>query len=185
MNELLMIEETEIPDGPLVGVGPTGPELLGQIRVPSTIQRKVTYRRIPLVIVLDLVFSGQRLEPSGLQLRTQDGFITTQYLTGMGLPKVIRAIATKEVPDSSNWLPVEDHFPMRDASYEYLAQLYWFECLSWGSPRAAIMSYTGWSRANTTLELRKIAEKFPLPRPGPSKPQKSNILRQQDEERFS
>jgi len=185
MDELPIIQKTETPDGPLVTVGPIGAEHSVQIKVPSTIRRKVTYHRMPLVIVLDVVFSGERLEPSGLQLLAGDGFITTQSLTGLGLPRIIRAIATREVPDSSHWLPVEDHLPDRDASYEYLAQLYWFEFLSWGSPRAAIMAYTGWSRANATLQLRKIAAKFPLPRPGPSTPNKNNLLRQQDEEKFS
>ena len=45
----------------------------------------------------------------------------------------------------------------------FLAQLYWFEFVGWGSPRASIMSYMGWSRANANFHIKRINKLFPLP----------------------
>ena len=164
MQPEFLITDTDIPDGPLRGVGPQGFEYPFEIEVPIKMQRKVTYPDQDIELLVDLVFPGERIEIRNLQLQGRSGYIATQYLTGLALPKIIRAIAVDAIPNSSRWLiaPAEGG---GSHSYQHLAELYWFEHISWGSPRSAIMKYTGWSRANTNWHLRKIAKEFPLPGP--------------------
>lgn len=164
MEPAFFITATDIVDGPLRGVGPQGFEYPFEIQVPQKMQRKVTYADQDIEVLVDLVFAGERIEVRNLQLSGQDGYITTKYLTGLGLPKIIRAIAVDSIPNSSRWLKAAEE-DVKIQSYKYLAELYWFEHISWGSPRSAIMKYTGWSRANSNWHLRKIAKQFPLPAP--------------------
>jgi hypothetical protein len=56
-------------------------------------QRKVTYPGQNIELVVDLVFPGERIEIRNLHFQGRVGYIATQYLTGLGLPKIIRAIA--------------------------------------------------------------------------------------------
>lgn len=164
METEFAITPTDTPDGPLRGVGPQGFGYPFEIEVPVKMQRKVTYPGQDLELLVDLVFPGERIEIHNLQLQGRHGYIATQYLTGLALPKIIRAIAVDSIPNSSRWLndPAEGG---GSQSYQYLAELYWFEHISWGSPRSAIMKYTGWSRANTNWHLRRIAKEFPMPGP--------------------
>ena len=164
METEFVITTTDTPDGPLRGVGPQGFEYPFEIEVPMQMQRKVTYPGQEIELLIDLVFPGERIEIRNLQLHGREGYIATQYLTGLGLPKIIRAIAVDSIPNSSRWLNVSGR-GNKDLPYHYLAELYWFEHISWGSPRSAIMQYTGWSRANANWHLRKIAKEFPLPGP--------------------
>jgi hypothetical protein len=165
MDTEFTISRTDEPDGPLRHVGPQGFEYPFEIRVPVAMQRRVTYAAQDLEVTVNLVFPGERIEIRELHVSGGDGYIATQYLTGLGLPRVIRAIALDSIPNSARWLPTETGQKEKDLSYKYLAELYWFEHISWGSPRSAIMKYTSWSRANTNWHLRKIAKEFPLPGP--------------------
>jgi len=125
--------------------------------------RRVVYSGESPEVELSLVFSGERLEISRLLATSGDTFITTQFLTQLALPKVIRSIGAEAVPHRENWMPKDGHSGLGLDSYDYLAQLYWFEHLTWGSPRLALMNYMGWSRANTNWHIRKIRKNFPLP----------------------
>jgi len=164
MVDAFSISKTEIKDGPLRKVAPRGFEYPIDIEVPMTMQRRVTYPETGLTITLNLVCPEERIEIRTLEIDGGGKFIETQYLTGLSLPKVIRQVAIESVPNSARWVKTKKE-PDRDTSPKFLAELYWFEHLSWGTPRAAIMEHTGWSRANTNWHLRKIAKDFPLPGP--------------------
>jgi hypothetical protein len=45
----------------------------------------------------------------------------------------------------------------------FLAQVYWFEHISLGSPSGSIMNYMHWSRTNANFHISKIAKTYSLP----------------------
>lgn len=163
MERRVRIHSTETSDGPLTQVGPTMPNLSVQLEVPSTLTREVFYGKDEPRVLIELVFSGERLEVKRLTAHSETGFVTTQFLTQLGLPRLIRQIGVETIPNCSTWIPSEGQEGMGIESYNYLAQLYWFEHATWGSPRVAIMKFTGWSRANANWHIRKIRKQFLLP----------------------
>lgn len=165
MNTEFVISSAEEPDWALERIAPQAVQHSFDIWVPLKMQRLVSYPTMDLKVTLDLVFSGHRVEILELKISAGKTYIATQDLTSLGLPKVIRAIVIGSIPDSSKWQPSKDSAEEKDLTYKYLAELYWFEHISWGAPRSAIMSYAGWSRANTNWHLRRIAKEFPLPGP--------------------
>lgn len=163
MGESFVVSVTEERDGPLVLAGPKTETLNQQLLVPSSMNRKIIYSDNLPVLETALVFSGERLEIVRLTIEAQEVYLSTQFLTQLSLPKVIRQVALESVPDSARWLaPSADRVGGID-SYDFLAQVYWFEHLSWGSPRKSVMNFMGWSRANTNFHLRKMAEMGLLP----------------------
>lgn len=163
MENNVDIQSTHRADGPLTLAGPEMPDLKFQLMVPSALEREVLYGQDEPRLILRLVFSGERFEISQLTVHGETHFVTTQFLTQLALPKLIRRIGTETIPNTSTWIPTEGEDEMGIESYDYLAQLYWFEHVTWGSPRAAIMKYTGWSRANSNWHIRKIRKEFSLP----------------------
>jgi hypothetical protein len=163
MESKIDIRLTETADGPLTLAGPKMPDLKFQLMVPSTLERAVAYSEDEPRVKLKLLFSGERFEVSELVARGGKSFVTTHFLTQLGLPRLIRRITTEAIPNCATWLPTQGEDGMGIESYDYLAQLYWFEHITWGSPRAAIMKYMGWSRANSNWHIRKIRKEFPLP----------------------
>ena len=163
MDKEFVIQTEKQTDGPLVQVGPVFPGLLHQIQIPSWSTATVDYGKEMPSVTLHIVFSGERVEISKLEVSADTGFVTTQFLTQLALPKVLRQFVVESVPNSSTWTLERGEEGMGVDSYDFLAQLYWFEHLSWGSPRGTIMKFMGWSRANTNWHLRKIEKEFALP----------------------
>jgi hypothetical protein len=81
----------------------------------------------------------------------------------LALPAVIRAIAIEVVPNAELWAHLDSSDILKHEGQTFLAQVYWFEHISWGSPRGSIMAYMNWSRTNANFHISKIARKFPLP----------------------
>jgi len=156
------IRDTEEFDGKMQNVGGYIPDVAHQLLVPKSLKREVFYGDDQPLLTLSLsLLDTNRLEVVGMNLQTSEGGtpISTNLLTKMSIPKVIRQIAEEIIPHSSYWTT-----PPTDYSDDYLAQLYWFEYVTWGAPRLALMNLTGWSRANTNHHLRRIAKTFDLPR---------------------
>lgn len=153
--------DTEDFDGKLVNVGGYIPEVTQQLLVPKSLNREVFYGEDQPLLVLNLsLLDTKRLEVVGISLQTPENGspISTSFLTKLSIPKIIRQIAVEAIPYSSYWTD-----PPSKYSDDYLAQLYWFEYVTWGAPRLAIMNLTGWSRANTNHHLRRISKVFDLP----------------------
>ena len=163
MSENFHIERTEDPDGPMVQVGPVMPHGQSQLQVPTHLTRRVFYGEGDPVVEVSIAFSGERLEVVALKATATTGSITSLFLTQLALPKAIRQIAIDVVPNGSLWTLDEREGGMGLESSDFLAQLYWFEHLSWGSPRGAIMKYMGWSRTTANWHIRKVEKVFPLP----------------------
>lgn len=165
METKFSINRTEEPDWDPGRIAPQHLEHDFELAIPLRMQRDVDYPTMGLKVRLDLVFSGERIEIMELRISSGKGFVATQYLTHLSLPKVIRAIAIEAIPDSSKWQPKRVQSEGGKFPYRYLAELYWFEHITWGAPRSTIMEYTGWSRANTNWHIRRIAKQHPLPGP--------------------
>jgi hypothetical protein len=164
MTEDFALSPTNEADKELTQVGPLLRNLPHQLTVPKEMVRKVIYGQDAPEVFIRVSFLGERLEVTELKVVASREPVSTQFLTKLTLPKVLRAIAVESTPHASNWL-LAGNYETSLPNYEFLAQLYWFEYMSWGSPRSRIMEHMGWSRANTNWHLRKIARRCNLPRP--------------------
>jgi hypothetical protein len=150
-------------DGPLVKFGPVDTNNSSQLAIPEFLSRTVTYPVLGLRLELRCVFSGDRVEIAKLTIESSSSYLTTKALTQLALPQVIREIVIQTVPNSQLWRIDVGSLNQQQRSTAYLAQLYWFEHISWGSPRACLMTYMGWSRPYANTKIRRIAEEIPLP----------------------
>ena len=164
MGSDFTVTDAGVMDGPLVLAGPKMETLSQQLLVPSSLIRKVTYGATLPTLELSLVFSGERIEIVKMTVKAEEGYVSTQFLTHLALPRVIRQAALESIPHSARWLENSADRGQGIESYDFLAQIYWLEHLSWGSPRNSVMSFMGWSRANTNFHLRKMADMGLLPK---------------------
>ena len=164
MSDVFIIKTEGRVDGPLQEFGPVSIQTGKRLTVPSPMRRQVYYPSLAYLVELTCVFTGQRIEIESLEIHGDGAFINTQYLTQLSLPEVIREIAKEVEVNSEFWAcrtRSMDELRVDDASL--IAQIYWYEHVTWGSPRAAVMSYMGWSRTNTNWHLRKISDQYKLP----------------------
>jgi hypothetical protein len=132
--------------------------------IPNRLTRTVTYPELGLEIELECVFSGERLEIAKMTVQGVGGYIATRDLTQLSLPQVMRAIVSEAVPEANRWSQLENESQSNRLTDPcHLAQIYWLEYVGWGTPRARIMKYMGWSRANANFHIKKINKNFPLP----------------------
>lgn len=164
MSEIFKVTATSKPDGKLVPFGPVDQQTGWQLEIPKTLTRLVTYPNLDLDLLLELEFSGERVEISSVLIKGVGGYVSTRALTQLGLPLVIKHIVGSSVPGAERWSkPAKSENLNRPESIEYLAQMYWFEYVGWGTPRVNIMNYMGWKRANANLQIKKIDAVHALP----------------------
>lgn len=161
MSESFSIAPTQLLDGPTVEACGMLESVQHQLLVPLTLEREVSYGHGFPSVTLRIVFNGERFEISRLVANADSEYVTTQFLTQLGLPRVMRKIVEDAIPNSEYWLQRQQ--VLLEPSDEYLLQLYWFEHISWGAPRQSVMEATGWSRANANWHLRRISRTYTLP----------------------
>jgi hypothetical protein len=160
--EIASIEKTS-GDGRLVSFGPLD-QMFWKLEIPSTLSRRVTYKT-GLVVDLECVFSGERLEISRMELAVPSGeFVSTQLLTQLGLPGILNQIFLGASPTTPQIevLPKRDELT-KDQLGIVVTQLYWFEYASWGNPRMRVTQFTNWSNNNANTHFRKLARIYGLP----------------------
>jgi len=167
MTTNFKVSQTDVRDGELVDFGDLNGDNPHRLRIPATFQRVVEYSEPPLRAVISCVFTGERIEVVSLEIASTTGFVATKYLTQLALPAVIREIAMDVIPDS-HWWTQEFHDGQSswggdNVTMGFLAQLYWFEHVSWGSPRLRIMEYMGCKRTTANEYIRRAAREFVLP----------------------
>lgn len=158
----MKIRETDDFDGGLHNVCGYIPLVDYQLLVPKSLKREVFYGEDQPLLTLSLTLSKtNRYEIVDMRLQSEGNAvpISTSFLTKLSLPQVIRQIAVDAIPHSSYWTS-----PPAELTDDYLAQLYWFEHVTWGTPRMALMDVTGWSRSNTNHHIRRIEKVFELPK---------------------
>ena len=157
----MKIRETEKIDGKLYSVCGYSLEVDHQLLVPKFIEREVVYGEDQPTLTLSLSFvENSRLEIVDMKLSSREGSVpvSTSLLTKLSLPQTIRKIALDAIPNSNYWTT-----PPTKYTDDYLAQLYWFEHITWGTPRVAIMRVTGWSKPNANYHITKLSKVFNFP----------------------
>jgi hypothetical protein len=168
MHEVLFIENTGEPDGELVSIGPDGGVLKRRLLLPLTFNRKVFLGSRNLEMTIQCELFGERYEAKSVNVQAADGFVSTRDLTQLGIPRVIRSIASDLVPNFVVWTALgmrgsplieelrQDHI--------YLAQMYWLHNAVHGKPRIELAEALGISKSTSNVLLRRIEETIPLPR---------------------
>lgn len=163
MEASFKIEPTGAEDGQRVEFGPFDHETGTQQSIPSTLTRRVVYPELGVSALIECVFTGDKLEVQSLSVQNNGKFVSTKVLTQLALPFVIRAIALEVIPNARIWAFLDSNEIQKNEGSTFLAQVYWFEHVSWGSPRGSIMKYMSWSRTNANFHISKIARQFQLP----------------------
>jgi hypothetical protein len=165
----LWIEESANDDGPLVSFGPLDSETGWQLAIPSHFTRLAGYVGSGITMKLQLEFRGDKIELKSLEVRREEGSLSSRDLTQLALPKVIRQIAASVIPEAQRWDPslmsggtVTESDPSR-SNLVALAQLYWYEHVTWGSPRGRLMELWGISRPWANTLIKKAGLQYPLP----------------------
>lgn len=157
------LESAGVPDGGLVDFGPFDQGSGSQPSIPSRLTRKVTYPELGVIAMVECVFTGDRIEILSISVQKNERFVSATVLSQLSIPSVIREIAIQAVPNSQLWALAGEDQERRYESQAFLAQVYWFEHVSWGSPRASIMKYMNWSRTNANFHISKISREVELP----------------------
>ncbi|WP_296632480.1 hypothetical protein [Rhodoluna sp.] len=163
MSLSFKLESAGVPDGKTVEFGPFDHETGTQQSIPETLTRRVIYPDLGISALVECVFTGDKLEIQTISVQSIGKFVSTKVLTQLALPAVIRAIAIEVVPNARLWAHLDANEILKREGPTFLAQVYWFEHISWGSPRGSIMAYMKWSRTNANFHISKIARNFPLP----------------------
>lgn len=159
------VERFEAAQGSLVAFGPIDSGSGRQLHILSESDWLVTYKNPRLRVIARAVFAEQRLEISQLTIQGEQGeFIASRDLTQLNLPAVLRKIGLLAVTDSDFWnVELEETKLEGRKTPEFLAQVYWFEYATWGSPRQALIDYLSVSRTTANTYIRKFASLLPLP----------------------
>lgn len=112
-----------------------------------------------IVIEVAMTFDGVRrpqVEVVTVRPRPGDGGITPADLARTQLAAAARSVIVEALRPGAI---------AGDDPLFVLARLYWREFVSWGSPRAAVMTLFGVPRSTANHLIRSARERFPLPGP--------------------
>ena len=154
-------------DGPLMDVGP----VIGfddfTLKVPRSFTRVVTSDNSDWVLEIRIQFDGQKLRVVDLRIQSQTSPITPRGLLALSLPKIVRACAESAIPNSAFWteeLPrmqgIENR--LRDDPF-LLSKFYWFEYITWGSPRVEIQKLLKCQKTTANHFIRLASKLHTLP----------------------
>ena len=158
------ILSTEDSLGDLVSFGPLTKDAQRMLQVPGRFIRTVLYQDLPLKLELEFMFDGDKVQIRRLEAEATSGHVTSRDLTQLSLPSITRDAALSAVRDANYWIAVQKNVES-DSGLDlvFLAQLYWFEHVTWGSPRLAIQNFLGCKRTTANYYIRMIGSKFALP----------------------
>jgi hypothetical protein len=100
------------------------------------------------------------VEIRSLSVNSEGQEVTSRALTQLSLPEVIHEATLSAIPDSDKWdlsnKKKRLEFGLVDSKSLFVAQLYWLEHVSSGTPRAAIMEYLNAPRPTVNQWLREF-----------------------------
>jgi len=168
-NKQVSIERTGVEDGKLVVFGPLDPSNGVQLSIPERFEREVTSGPRGLTLRVSCSFTGEWIDVSSLSVTPPKGEgLTSRALVQIALPPIVRELAASVIPRHEYWTAeFQDalgwgSLKTNDA---FLAQLYWLEHVSQGSPRQTLMRYLAMPRSTCNVLIRRLRSEFPLPRP--------------------
>jgi hypothetical protein len=167
MNDFLIHRGAPALDGPMVAFGPESPSW-PQLVVPASLARTVTYTSNPLTVVLECRFDQDKLQLKKVQIENFEGFVSSRDLTQLKLPVLMRAVALESIPGSGDFLALAktklSNPQLLRENLLLLAQVYWLENVTWGSPRKTIMEFADCSRSTASEYIRLADKAFGLPK---------------------
>ena len=167
MTSNFRISESDKPDGLLVSFGPLDPDTGWQLQIPKTFTRKVSYEELGLDVKISCTFTGQKVEIRSLTVTSADQEVTSRSLTQLALPEVIYEATLSAIPESKRWdlsnKKTRLEYGSVDSKSLFIAQLYWLEHVSSGTPRAAIMNYLNAPRPTVNQWLREFKKSGNIP----------------------
>lgn len=168
MAAIVEISKTKQTDGPLVDFGPNDEKRRYQLSIPRTFTRLAKYVEMDLTAELTCSFDGNKIVLHKLALQRDETSVATRDLMKLSLPWVIQQVAKDAIPNSYRWfvgvadLNEKIEVP-REETLLYLAQLYWFEYVTWGAPRERIMAVWGISRTTANTWIKQASKLYGLP----------------------
>jgi len=167
MTSNFRISKSDKPDGFLVPFGPLDPDTGWQLTIPKTFTRKVWYEHLGLDVKISCTFTGQKVEIRSLSVNSESQEITSRALTQLSLPEVIHEATLSAIPESKRWDLINKKARLEYGSVDskslFIAQLYWLEHVSSGTPRAAIMEYLDAPRPTVNQWLREFKKSGNIP----------------------
>lgn len=156
------ISSLDVSDGQLVIAGPADQDLEKLLQIPAVFARKLTDKRQNLELELHCSFDGDKVQLTKLVVAKGNDGIATRDLLQLGLPALIQTVCHEVIPNSKYWLRATKSDIDR-SPYSFLAQLYWFEHVSWGNPRQRLMELMDWDRSGAIYQMRMLNKHWPLP----------------------
>jgi CRP-like cAMP-binding protein len=167
MGKNFEIRDIEIIESDLINFGPIDPATGWGLKIPQSFEARVDYSELGLEVKLSCRFKNQKVEIQRLQIAGTDIEVTSRALTQLALPDLIHEVTWSVVPESSKWsLKGKDErlkIGGLNGRSVFLAQLYWLEHVSSGTPRAAIMEYLGAPRPTVNQWLREFKKHGLIP----------------------
>lgn len=154
-------------DGPLVEVGPRDNLRDFRLSIPSMFRRRIEQPELERVLELELSFKGDKLAVTFLSIQDSQEGITSRDLLNIGLPRLIRLAALTAIPESKFWeSEIKSKSNISVALREnrlLLSKLYWFEHITWGSPRVVIQDLLKCKKTTANYFIRLASEEYDLP----------------------
>lgn len=154
-------------DGRLLDVGPLDPGRDFVLQVPERFTREVTLEGEGRQLRLTLRFRGDKLEIEELCLTDAVKGISPRDLLKLSLPKIIKACAETAIPNYLYWTQTIPNHPNIESLLKHnrmlLAKLYWFEYITWGTPRVTIQELLRCQKTTANYYIRLAAELHKLP----------------------
>lgn len=126
------------------------------------------YTERPLRVIIDATFDGtRRVQAHVVAVDRPDGAsVTPQDMAATQLGAVMSSIvwaATRHGRGTVMQSGRDTDGPLSDDELLTLARMYWFEFVSWGRPRQAVMDRFDLPRSTANYWIRKARERYGLP----------------------
>jgi hypothetical protein len=138
-------------------------------RMPAAFEVTVAYADQPLRMQITATFDGaSKVRARVVSLERTDGeSVTAEDMASTRLASVMGTVvlkATKHAPGTILRGGARSASgPPTDEELLTLARIYWYEFVSWGKPRQAIMSAFDLPRSTASVWIRRARDKYDLP----------------------
>jgi len=158
------VAKTGKKDGAVVSFGPPTSLVKHPLAIAQLFTRSVSYDDMAMSLEIDFSFDGDKVQIKRLVADGGVSYVGSRDLTQLSLPAVTREAAISAIPNSKFWLNDYKKIQFDKASdLTLLAQLYWFEHVTWGSPRVAIQEFLGCKRTTANYYIRLVGALTSLP----------------------
>jgi hypothetical protein len=142
-------------------------------RLPARFAAVADYTGRPLRVLLEMSFDGtDRVKVDAVMVKRTDGqSVTPEDMTALQLAQVVRSVVEEATERGSGvFRRMEIIGPERtdgpsDEELRLLARMYWYEYVSWGKPRQAIMLGFHVPRSTANRWIRRARDRYGLPGP--------------------